>query len=153
MAEQGKCTEALDQVLELAVLLNEDMTRALAREGLTASRTHLLWELLHRGPSTQRVLAEALRVSARNITGLVDGLVETGFVTREPHPTDRRATLVTLTGHGAAVMAEMKVGHQEFAQLLFGDMSARQLDGFTKGLVTVLSKMRSLVTTEAESHV
>jgi len=62
-------------VLELVAVLQEDTTRSLARDGLTAARAHLLWELQHRGPTPQRALADALRVSARNITGLVDGLV------------------------------------------------------------------------------
>ena len=82
----------LDQVLELAVLINRDMASSLAGYGLTPARTHLLWELFHRGPSTQRVLADALRVSARHVTGLVVGLEETGYVTRGPHPGDRRGT-------------------------------------------------------------
>ena len=151
MRAEPKHIAALDQVLELAVLVNEDMTTSLARDGLTPSRTHLLWEVSHRGASTQRVLAEALKVSARNITGLVDGLVDTGFVTREPHPSDRRATLVTLTDHGTDVMTEMKAGQQNYATLLFGDMSARQLDGFTRGLATVVEKMRG-VTMEGEKH-
>ncbi|HZJ05259.1 MAG TPA: MarR family transcriptional regulator [Nocardioidaceae bacterium] len=152
MGEREKHVAALDQVLELAVLVNEDMTQSLAKIGLTPSRTHLLWEVFHRGSSTQRVLAEALKVSARNVTGLVDGLVESGFVTREPHPTDRRATLVTLTSHGSAVMAEMEAGRQEYAQLLLGDMSTPQLDGFTKGLATVLETLRSQITREVEIH-
>src|SRR5918993_821261 len=100
MVDEGRWAAALDQVLELVVLLNEDMTRSLARIGLTSARAHVLWELHHRGPTTQRVLADALQVSPRNVTGLVDGLVETGFVTREPHPGDRRATLVSFTEHG-----------------------------------------------------
>jgi hypothetical protein len=45
---------ALGQVLELAILLNDDMTQSLAADGLTAPRAHLLWELHQRGPSTQR---------------------------------------------------------------------------------------------------
>jgi DNA-binding MarR family transcriptional regulator len=151
MSQREKRIEALDRVLELAVLVNEDMTQSLAAQGLTASRTHLLWELFHRGPSTQRVLADALKVSPRNVTGLVDGLVVTGFVTREPHPTDRRATLVTLTSHGSSVMVEMKAGQQEFAQLLFGDMPAGELDDLTKGLGVVVERLRGLVTAQAES--
>ena len=94
---------ALDRVLELALLINADMTRGLAARGLTESRTRLVWELLQRGPSTQRELADALHVSPRNVTGLVDALVATGFVSREPHPSDRRATLVRFTEHGADV--------------------------------------------------
>lgn len=150
MAVPKKYGAALDQVLELTVLLNNDMTQSLARDGLTGSRAHLLWELNQRGPSTQRVLADALDVSARNITGLVDGLVATGFVTREPHPTDRRATLVSFTEHGAAVTREMEEGHRELAGQLFADMPAAQFDCFGRGLVDVLDRLRSLVAGEQE---
>ena len=135
----------LDQVLEVAVLVNRDMDSSLAAYGLTPARTHLLWELFHRGPSTQRVLADALGVSARNVTGLVDGLEQTGHVTREPHPGDRRATLVTLTDEGTRVMTQMQKGQEEFAHLLFADLPARQLAPLAKGLAHVLDRLRELV--------
>ena len=133
---------ALERVLELTVLLNEDMTRTLARDGLTVARAHLLWELYHRGPSTQRVLAEALDVSPRNVTGLVDALVATGFVTRAPHPTDRRATLVSFTQHGARIATELDKSREQLAELLFGEMSDTQFDGLAEGLATVLARLR-----------
>jgi DNA-binding MarR family transcriptional regulator len=133
---------ALDRVLELVVLLNDDMTRSLARDGLTVARAHLLWELLRRGPSTQRALADALGVSARNITGLIDGLVGTGFVTREPHPTDRRATLVSFTERGAGIAAAMSRDQRELTGVLFGDLPAARLDCFLAGLDHVLSRLR-----------
>jgi DNA-binding MarR family transcriptional regulator len=143
-------TAALDRVLELVVLLNEDMTQSLARDGLTVSRAHVLWELGHRGPCTQRMLADALHVSARTVTGLVDGLVATGFVTREPHPGDRRATLVTVTAHGQRVTESMRAGQVEFATALFGDMSESRLAGFTAGLDHVLDRIRTLTAEQAQ---
>ena len=42
-------------------------------------------------------LADALEVTPRNITALVDGLEGEGLVQRSAHPTDRRVTLVELT--------------------------------------------------------
>jgi len=138
----GTPTEALDQLLELVVLLNKDITQSLSLDGLTVPRAHLLWLLHHQGPRTQRALADDLKVTPRNVTGLVDGLVATGFVTREPHPTDRRATLVSLTEHGTSTLAEMVTGHQELATQLFGDMSGRQLGSFAAGLAHVLSRLR-----------
>lgn len=83
-------------------------------------------------------------MSARNITGLVDGLAATGFVTRDPHPTDRRATLVTLTEHGASTTDAFDSGQQELAHALFSEMPAEQLDRFVQGLDTVLAKFRDL---------
>jgi DNA-binding MarR family transcriptional regulator len=134
---------ALDRILEVVVLLNDDMTRRLARDGLTVSRTHLLWELRRRGPSTQRVLADALGVSARTVTGLVDGLAATGFVTRELHPSDRRATLVTFTPRGVRVVAAMERDQAEFAHILFGGMPQRRFDGLVAGLGDVLDRLRA----------
>ena len=140
-------TAALDQVLELVVLLNEDMTRGLGELGLSVPRAHLVWLLHHQGPTTQRALADALKVTPRNVTGLVDGLVASGYVTREPHPTDRRATLVSLTEHGAATLAEMDRSHRELATLLFGEMSGRELGAFTAGLGHVVGRLKEALET------
>ena len=148
MSEPIDHVAALDGVLELALLVNVDMSRGLAARGLTESRTRVLWELLQRGPSTQRELADALQVSPRNITGLVDALVATGFVSREPHPTDRRATLVQFTQRGADVAHELERDQQEFARLLFEGMPQAQLKGFVRGLDAVLDRLRKLVDPE-----
>lgn len=86
MTTPPKHTEALGRILELVIVVSDDMTRTLSAQGLTDARAHLLWEVHHRGPSTQRVLADALRVSPRNITGLVDALVATGLVTASRTP-------------------------------------------------------------------
>lgn len=136
---------ALDRVLELAVLVNEDMNRTLPEDGLTPSRAHLVWELHQRGPSTQRVLADALQVSARTITGLIDGLEATGFVTREPHPADRRATLVTFTPHGQQIADKMVRDQKMFADILFEGMPRERFDGLVEGLDDVLARLRKAV--------
>jgi DNA-binding MarR family transcriptional regulator len=133
---------AFDRVLELAVFLGEDMSHGLAALGLTRSRTEVLWVLHRGGPSTQRTLADALGVSPRNVTGLVDALVATGFVTREPHPTDRRAALVTLTEHGARTTAALDRDHEELARALFADMPAERFECFVTGLEQVLAGLR-----------
>jgi DNA-binding MarR family transcriptional regulator len=134
--------EALDQILELVVLLNEDMTQTLARDGLTVPRARLAWLLHHGGATTQRALADGLKVTPRNITGLVDGLAAAGLVTREPHPTDRRATLVSLTERGSSTMTAMDRSHRELAALLFGNMADREFACFARGLGHVLRRLR-----------
>ncbi|MFW0785706.1 MarR family transcriptional regulator [Gordonia sp. CPCC 206044] len=55
----------------------------------------------------QRDLADRLGVDAPAVSGIVDDLVERGLVTREPHPTDRRSKLVTITESGARTVAEV----------------------------------------------
>ena len=132
--------DALDKTLELVVLLGEDMTQSLARDGLSVPRAKLVWLLHHGGPQTQAALAAALNVTPRNVTGLVDALVSGDYVERAPHPTDRRALLVSLTEHGASVLADMERQHVALARSLFGGIP--DLEAFTAGLDHVLSRLR-----------
>ena len=142
---------ALSQVLELTVLLGEDMRQALARDGLSESRAHLLWELGRRGPSTQQSLARALRVTPRNVTGLVDGLVQTGFVERRPHPSDRRATLVTFTARGERIAEEYQRGRAQVAELLFADLPDELFAPFVEAMDRVLDRLRAALAEAAEA--
>jgi DNA-binding MarR family transcriptional regulator len=142
-AERWEAT--LDRILELTVLLGRDMADFLAREGLTESRVHLLWQLQQRGPCTQRTLAADLHVTPRTITALVDGLADTGFVTREPHPSDRRATLVTFTERGHATAQALLDDHRRLARQLFGGMPDDAFDGFDAGLLRVLTRLRDVL--------
>jgi DNA-binding MarR family transcriptional regulator len=149
MAQPDATIVLLDQLLVVAVLINRDMDISLGERGLTPARTHLLWEAFHRGPCTQRVLADALGVTPRNVTGLVDALEETGYVRRGPHPDDRRATLVRLTDQGNDAMMEMQQGQVEFARILFADMPDRQRAALSRGMAHVLNRLRELVPKES----
>src|SRR5215469_7048139 len=144
----GRWEATLDRILELTVLLGRDMADFLAREGLTESRVHLLWQLAQRGPCTQRTLAADLHVTPRTITALVDGLVDTGFVTREPHPSDRRATLVTFTERGRATAQELTDSHRRLARELFATLPADVFDGFDAGLAHVITRFRGVLATK-----
>lgn len=44
-----------------------------------------------------------LQVHPTSVTSLVDGLEKRGYAARSPHPTDRRATLATITPRGREV--------------------------------------------------
>lgn len=84
--ERGDFGTTLDQLLLIVDLMNRDMAVELSARGLTPSRTHVLWELLQHPHATQTQLARAVGVTPRTMTGLIDGLVVSGFVTRRPHP-------------------------------------------------------------------
>ena len=137
--------QALDLVLEISTLLAEDMRRAFERDGLTPARAHLLWVLQQQGPVSQRVLADALGVTPRTVTGLVDGLEESGLVVRQPHPTDRRSTLVVFTERGTRIAEEMATGKAELAGGLFGDVPPRRLATLVEGLTHVRDRLGAMV--------
>jgi DNA-binding MarR family transcriptional regulator len=143
--------EALDKVLELTVVLGEDMRRSFERDGISPARAHLVWALHEGGPSTQRLLADTLGVSPRNVTGLVDALETSGLVVRRPHPTDRRATLVELTGDGARMAGEMARGKAELATGLFAGLSTREVEQFTATLGRVIERLNAMVAEPPEA--
>lgn len=140
--QRGK--EALDLLLLITLLLHRDATSTLGERGLTPARAAVLWHVRRIGPCLQRELANAMDVSPRNVTGLVDGLVADDLVTREPHPQDRRATLVTLTRRGAAVVRRMEREQEEFVAALFGDMAAGRITDFVGTLSAVVKRLQEL---------
>lgn len=138
-------TSVLDRVLHLATLVQADLGRFEREQGLTTARVHLLWVLGETGPSTQQALAAALEVTPRNVTGLVDGLVASGHVTREPHPRDRRAALVTPTGLGTRAINDLVASHAELASQLFGDVAADRLAVFSEVLESTTARFARLM--------
>ena len=141
-AASGVAQGALMRLFELAVLLGEQMEKGLVERGLTRARAAVIWQLRQQGPVTQRVLSQALRVTPRNVTGLLDALEAGGYVTRGRHPTDRRATLVTLTDQGTAAAARLHADYQMGARVLLGDVPPADLTTFVSVLDRVLERLR-----------
>ncbi|WP_221445425.1 MarR family winged helix-turn-helix transcriptional regulator [Lipingzhangella halophila] len=122
--------QALEKLFALAAVTHQYMEQGMAARGLTRARASVLWNLHLRGPMTQRALAEAIEVTPRNVTGLVDALEADGFVARGPHPGDRRATLVALTDSGAETMGGLRGEYDQGAVRLFDGLTASELAGF-----------------------
>jgi DNA-binding MarR family transcriptional regulator len=141
--------DALDRLFELAVVLFEAMERGLADRRLSRPRAEVLWRLYHQGPMTQRELSEALKCTPRNVTGLLDALQADGLASRGPHPTDRRATLVSLTEQGTTTVAALQTEHQAGADFLFGDVPAADLTSFVNTADQVLARLREAAHVES----
>lgn len=121
---------ALSRLMLVSVLMADDMDRGLAKRELTRARATALWEIAEGEAVTQRVLAERLRVTPRNVTTLVDALEGTGFVQRTAHPTDRRAAVLALTQKGRAAAVRMEAEKADMAQVLLGAVPEAKLRAF-----------------------
>jgi DNA-binding MarR family transcriptional regulator len=145
--ESAVAHQALMRLFELAVRLGEEMEKGLVERGLTRARAAVVWQLQQQGPVTQRTLSQALRVSPRNVTGLLDALEAGGYVTRGRHPTDRRATLVSLTEQGAVAAARLHADYQMGARVLLGGVSSADLTTFINVIDHVLDRLRGAAST------
>lgn len=112
----------------------------------------MLWELNRLGATTQKSLAEALDVSARNVTGLIDALEATGFVTRAAHPSDRRATLVSLTELGVRTMREMEQDRLRLSEELVEGIDEERVKQIADGLDSITGRLRALVDADEQER-
>jgi DNA-binding MarR family transcriptional regulator len=111
-----------------------------AREyGMGFARGRVLWALSETGPVVMRVLSQRLGISPRTVTGLIDALEADGWVTRSPHPTDRRATIISLTSAAEDALVTLRGGYEGLAHDL--------LDGIPED---DLARCRSVLTTIEE---
>jgi DNA-binding MarR family transcriptional regulator len=73
---------------------------ALADWQVTPSQARALRVLARADGMRPSVLADELQIAPRSATEVADALEERGWLGRRPDPTDRRATVLTLTASG-----------------------------------------------------
>jgi DNA-binding MarR family transcriptional regulator len=132
---------AFERLFELAARMGDSMGKGLTEYGLSTARAEVVWYLHRHGGATQRELSQALRCTPRNVTGLLDALEAAGLVSRGRHPTDRRATVVTLTDVGRDLAAGWQAGYRRAADRLFGDVADNDLATFVAVLDRVLDRL------------
>jgi DNA-binding MarR family transcriptional regulator len=84
-------------------------------------------------------------VSPRNITGLVDALEAGGYVVRSPHPSDRRATIVSLAASARRMMSEMQREHADLSAELLGAVDAADRPALERGIDAIATHLRELI--------
>ena len=124
------CTNQIEQ---------EIRTRLRVRFGTSLARFDYLAQL-DRHPQGLRMsaLSRYLMVSGGNVTGLTDQLVADGWVERVPDPTDKRATLLRLTGRGRSRFDEMAAAHEEWLVQMFSGFGCDK----EKALFDLLGRFR-----------
>jgi DNA-binding MarR family transcriptional regulator len=104
----------IDRIAEelLAVIpqLHRMISSDARRDGLghaSVPQARLLAELIH-GPQTMSALARQQHVSTQAVCDLVHDMVERGWLSRIPHPHDRRQQLLSVTEQGQLALAEAR---------------------------------------------
>ena len=100
------------------LLTYSTVMRSLEQEMLDEQGLPLTWydilahlESMPYGAMRMQDLAESVLLSRSGLTRLIDRMAESGFVTRQPCPEDRRGTFAVITPEGRAVLKRTMPGH------------------------------------------
>jgi len=134
MSPRNQNADALWRKLVAAVMDTRDDWRRRVGEatGLPFGRVRALRRLVD-GPRTLSELAEATSSDAPATSVLVNDLEAKGLVVRAPHPTNRRAKLVSLTPAGRRVV-ERERAVTESAPAAFANLSKDDLAALARVL-------------------
>jgi MarR family transcriptional regulator, organic hydroperoxide resistance regulator len=100
------------------------------RLGVSDIEAHLLARLAARGPATVADIQRAFGLRASTLTNALDRLDHRGLVRREPHPSDRRTFLLSLTPAGTDAARHVVATVDALEARVAAQVTAEQLDGF-----------------------
>src|ERR1700693_4534377 len=98
-------------------------TRSIESSEVGLSDFAVLEMLLHKGPQPVNEIGRRVELTSGAITTAVDRLESRGLVTREAHPSDRRARVVWLTAEGAKQAARTFARHKTAMDVAAGGLS------------------------------
>lgn len=116
--------------------------RKAVEAGVSAQRLRLLNAIHCHGPQKMADLADALAVTPRNVTALVDGLEADGLIRRVPHSTDRRITMVELNCNSADVESQYRA-FQDSVGGLFADLDEADRQTLLRLLTTLHDRIHA----------
>ncbi|APH72014.1 MarR family winged helix-turn-helix transcriptional regulator [Aquibium oceanicum] len=129
------------RLLRASRIVENELRERLKREFDTTLPRFDVMAALNRAPDGMLMsdLSRFLLVSNGNVTGIVDRLVNDGFVARARREGDRRTSIVRLTPRGQEVFREMAAVHEGWIGELLGDVS----EGDARRLASMLKTFRS----------
>lgn len=113
-------------------LMHTYIHRTFDELGVAPSQLHLLQLIEHTQPANLKQLADAMRVTPGAITQLVDSLVTTGYLDRNPDAHDRRSSVVTLTDAGQEKIRKLTRHKQELLANVAADLDDDELQIFLR---------------------
>lgn len=99
--DPGEARTIGDQLVRLYVTMEGIYQTAARSVGLTPQQAQILCMIANARPALGE-LAALTNTTPKNMTGLVDRLVDRGQLTRSPDPSDRRVSRIELTADGTA---------------------------------------------------
>jgi DNA-binding MarR family transcriptional regulator len=119
-------TKLAESLIEIRSVMRRRVDAALAAKGLSLAKFKILSVLDENGPCQPSLLAATLNQVARSITDAIDVLERDGLVARTPHPTDRRARLLSITVKGSSLVRATQGPKSDAIEAVFSVLSRSQ---------------------------
>ncbi|MDP8257234.1 MAG: MarR family transcriptional regulator [Candidatus Alcyoniella australis] len=124
----------IDRYLE-AQVLHGRISRMPSQQVITLSA------LGEQGMQTMSCLADGLRLAPSTLTGIIDRLIERGFVERRPDPEDRRVVRVQLSRAGKRLFREITAYRRKFTEQVIKHLNPAQLGQLLEHLEAIAQGM------------
>lgn len=111
-------------------------------DSLPLSQMSALATLVHHGPMTPGELAGCEKVQPPSMSRILAMLEDRGYVGREPHPTDRRQAVLSVTEAGRRLIAEDRRRRDVWLAGRLAELSAAELE-LVRAVVPLLDRLAS----------
>jgi DNA-binding MarR family transcriptional regulator len=123
---------------------------------VTMSQAKCLYIVSVRPGIGMSAMAQQLRVGLSAVSGLVDRLVEHGYLERNEDPADRRQQQLTLTDAGVKVVDHIRELNAEHLRTLLQGLTKTELEALRTGIAALDRQAREIYQSElgdsSESH-
>ncbi|MBS4538883.1 MarR family transcriptional regulator [Clostridium sp. D2Q-11] len=106
--------------------------KTIKKGGLTVSQFGVLEVLYHKGDLRIRDIIDKTLSTGGNMTVVIDNLEKENLIRRYPDPTDRRATLISITEKGKELMDKIFPSHVENINDIFSVFSEEEKNQLIK---------------------
>jgi DNA-binding MarR family transcriptional regulator len=134
-------TGVFGRIARIAALVEQSMDRVFEPYGLTGADFVVLAALRRSGKPyqlTPTALSRSMMVSSGGTTKRLDRLETRGLIRRDPDPTDRRGTLVTLTDTGRATIDTVEANNVQNEKRLLAPLPRNERTQLTRLLRELL---------------
>jgi DNA-binding MarR family transcriptional regulator len=121
-----------DRLHSAAIHLLRGVRREDAAAGIPPAQLSALSVLVFGGPLALGRLAAVEQVRPPTMSRIVSSLERAGLVTREPHPSDARSSLVTATAEGRALLVAGRRRRAGVLETRLRELAPEQLDALRR---------------------
>ena len=137
MEKSALIREAVNLDREVHRFLRRQSFQAWMKLEMTVPQIKTLFYISNERETNSRELAAALQVTASNVTGIVDRLVEQGLLSRQTKPGDRRVIMLKTTEKGESILSDLRERRISSLRDILGDLSSEELDELVRGLTAL----------------